>query len=105
VPPQTFTIANVRREPAILFTISATGELRFEKKLPPGEAVDVTTTPQTRWAAVFTTLPYQTTCTFDPARPIWLLRGRVYLHRGHSQHTPAMTFVIPDGTGAPAPAY
>ncbi|MFO0878405.1 MAG: hypothetical protein U0840_13790 [Gemmataceae bacterium] len=106
VSSQTFTIANVRREPAILFTISATGELRFEKKLPPGEAVDLTTTPQTRWAAVFTTLPYQATCTFDPARPIWLLRGPAEPQRceGGSGSLDRAT-LTPGGTAVPAPAY
>lgn len=71
----TLTIANVRKEPALLFTITAGGELKFEKKLPPGEAIDVMTPPSTRWVAVFASAPHHQHLTFTPSQPIWLLRG------------------------------
>jgi hypothetical protein len=68
------TIANVRKETALLFSMAEDGKLTFVQKLPPGNAVDVKTTGDTRWVAVFP--DKQEGLSFDPkqAEATWLLR-------------------------------
>jgi hypothetical protein len=69
------TVANVRKGPALLFTVDPEGKLTFVERLGAGDATDLKTTRGTRWAAVFygdspDSLSYQVTS--DEAT--WLLR-------------------------------
>jgi hypothetical protein len=69
------TVANVRKEAALLFRMTEDGKLSFVRKLPPGEAVDVEAENQGhRWVAVFPDNPAGES--FDPsgAEAVWLLR-------------------------------
>ncbi len=68
------TVANVSKEPALLFTIGEGGKLTFAQKIPPGEAVDLQTTNGQRWIAVFTGKPGGDTFTPSKATETWLLR-------------------------------
>jgi hypothetical protein len=66
-------VANVRKESALLFTMSD-GKLTFVQKVPPGSAVDVPAAPGQRWVVVFPDNPAGET--FAPSQPesVWLLR-------------------------------
>jgi hypothetical protein len=68
------TVANVRKEPVMLFTVDGQGELTFVKKLPAGEADDLKTTVGQRWVAVFTSEPYHVKFVVSQPEVIWLLR-------------------------------
>jgi hypothetical protein len=67
------TVANVTKEPALLFTEGDNGKLVFERKVPAGEAVDLTTTTGKRWVAIFTDNPASETYVVSGNSP-WLLR-------------------------------
>jgi hypothetical protein len=69
------TVANVRGETALLFTVDGEGKLTYVEELRAGNATDLKTTSGTRWAAVFwgskpDSLGYRV---FAP-EAIWLLR-------------------------------
>ena len=53
VPTLTLTIANVRREEALIFTYDDNGNLVFECRLSAGKAVDVKSAPGKRWSAFY----------------------------------------------------
>jgi hypothetical protein len=71
------TVANVRKETALLFEMAEDGKLTFVQKLPPGEATDVKTAADKRWVAVFPDKPAGQSFSV-PAAPqpdtVWLLR-------------------------------
>lgn len=75
-PPRSMklTVANVCKEPALLFEMAENGTMTFIQKLPPGEAVDVKTTAEKRLVAIFPDKPAGES--FDPtqANAVWLLR-------------------------------
>jgi hypothetical protein len=64
--PAKFTVANVKKEAALLFTEGG-GKLTFVRNLPAGEAVDLESAPNTHWIAIFTDKPAGTS--FTVARP------------------------------------
>jgi len=70
----TLTVANVRKEPVVLFTRDAQGELQFQKKLAAGEAADLDTPHGRRWVAVFMSAPYQMTQTVTEHEQTWVIR-------------------------------
>ncbi len=47
------TVANVRGDTALLFTMSPAGKLKFVRKVPTGEAADLDTAAGVRWYAIF----------------------------------------------------
>jgi hypothetical protein len=73
--PVKLTVANVRKEAALLFTVGDNGKLTFAQKIPPGEAVDLQTTSGQRWIAVFTDNPAGETFQPTQATETWLLRA------------------------------
>jgi hypothetical protein len=68
------SVANCRKEPALLFRLEASGELTFVKKVLPGDVADVPTQAGERWVAVFMEAPHRAQRTAAPAQPTWLLR-------------------------------
>jgi hypothetical protein len=68
------TVANVTKEPALLFSEGENGKLNFHRKVPAGEAVDVETTAGKRWVAVFAENPAGETHVAATADAPWLLR-------------------------------
>jgi hypothetical protein len=68
------TVANVRKEPALLFTMTNEGKLTFAQRLPAGELIDVDVQVGQRWVAVFTDKPAGETFTPHQAASTWLLR-------------------------------
>jgi Glycine zipper len=73
--PVKLAIANVAKEPALLFLQSEGGQLTFERKVPAGEAVDVETPIGQRWVAIFADNPASENYVAAPDKTIWLLRG------------------------------
>ena len=69
------TIANVRKETALLFTIGDNGKLTFVQKVPPGEAIDVQTVSGQSWIAVFADKPAGEAFKPSKATETWSLRG------------------------------
>ncbi len=55
--PVKLSVANVRKETALLFTMADDGKLTFVQKVPAGEAVDVQTTSGQRWTEIYTDNP------------------------------------------------
>ncbi len=82
------SIANVRKEPAMLFKMMDGGKMEFVQKLPAGEVLDVQTTNTQRWIAVFTDKPAGES--YSPTQPesIWLLRSAVPPQPMPQQPTP-----------------
>jgi hypothetical protein len=76
VPPEsiTLTVANVRKEPVVLFILDAQGELQFQKKLAAGEAADLDARKGQRWVAVFVNAPYRVTATAKEHEQTWVIR-------------------------------
>jgi hypothetical protein len=72
--PVKLTVANVTKEPALLFSEGENGKLNFHRKMPAGEAVDVETTAGKRWVAVFAENPAGETHVAATADAPWLLR-------------------------------
>jgi hypothetical protein len=72
--PVKLTVANVRKEEALLFTLAANGKLTFVKKVPAGEAVDVEASTGQRWVAVFTDRPAGESFVTTQVAENWLLR-------------------------------
>lgn len=68
----TVTVANVRKEQGLLFTVGKEG-LTYIQKLPAGEAIDLVAAPGTRYAAVFQSEPYQEAHVVK-GKATWLLR-------------------------------
>jgi hypothetical protein len=71
--PVKLTVANVTKEPALLFSEGENGKLVFSRKVPAGEAVDVETTAGKRWVAVFAERPAGEAHLAAGDKP-WLLR-------------------------------
>jgi hypothetical protein len=69
-----FTIANVKKEAALLFTEGEGGKLTFVRKVPAGEAVDLESAAGTRWIAVFSDKPAGTMFTVGKPGDVVLLR-------------------------------
>jgi hypothetical protein len=69
------TIANVRKETALLFKMQDGGALEFVQRLPQGEVVDVQTTTVQRWIAVFADQPAGESHVAAQADSVWLLRS------------------------------
>jgi hypothetical protein len=69
-----FTVANVRKEPALLFKEGKGGKLIFVRKVPVGEAVDLETPVNLYWFAVFVEKPGGESFTPDSSGAVWLLR-------------------------------
>jgi hypothetical protein len=75
VAPAKLTVANVRKEEVLLFTVDRqSGDLNFVKKLPAGEAADVKTVTGERWVAVFLSAPYRVKYVVVQPEGVWLLR-------------------------------
>jgi hypothetical protein len=72
--PVKLTVANVTKEPALLFSEGENGKLVFHRKVPAGEAVDVETTAGKRWVAVFADNPAGEAHVAATADAPWLLR-------------------------------
>ena len=68
------SVANVRKEAAMLFTMTNDGKMTFSQKLSAGEAVDLQATPGLRWFAIFSDKPEGLTFTPKQGENIWLLR-------------------------------
>jgi hypothetical protein len=68
------TVANLKKEPALLFTKGANGKLTFVQRVPPGKAVDLDAAPDQGWVAVFTEAPAGEAFTTGKADAVWLLR-------------------------------
>jgi hypothetical protein len=92
--PIKLAIGNVSKEAALLFQEGDGGKLTFQKKVPPGEAIDVETTPGQRWVAVFADNPAGQTYVATPDKTTWLLRG-----------APRKEADTPPVTNTYAPAY
>jgi len=73
--PVKLTVANVTKEPALLFSEGDNGKLVFHRKIPAGEAVDVETATGKRWVAVFAENPSGETCVVAANNAPWLLRS------------------------------
>jgi hypothetical protein len=73
--PVKLTVANVTKEPALLFSEGENGKLVFHRKVPAGEAVDVDTAAGKRWVAVFAENPSGETCIVAANHSPWLLRS------------------------------
>jgi hypothetical protein len=73
-PVAKFTVANVKKEPALLFTEGEGGKLTFVRKVPAGEAVDLDTSSGCRWIAVFSDKPAGTAFTVGKPGEVVLLR-------------------------------
>lgn len=69
------TVVNVRQEAALLFLVSAEGELTFVEKLAPGTVIDLDTKTGTRWAAVFSERPSSQSFRVAAGEAVWLLRA------------------------------
>jgi hypothetical protein len=72
--PVKLAIGNLSKEPALLFLEAEGGKLTFQKKVPPGEAIDVETTPGQRWIAIFADNPVGETFVTATDKTTWLLR-------------------------------
>jgi hypothetical protein len=72
--PVKLTVANVTKEPALLFSVGDGGKLVFSRKVPAGEAVDVKSSIGQRWVAVFAEKPAGDTFTAEKVEATWLLR-------------------------------
>jgi hypothetical protein len=70
------TVANMRKEPALLFELAEDGKMTFRQKVTPGEAIDVEMVSGKRWIAIFADTPEG--LSFEPKEPgaVWLLRTR-----------------------------
>jgi hypothetical protein len=68
------TVANVRKEPALLFEMEGAGKMTFVTKLAPGEATDVKASSSKRWVAVFPDMKAGETYSAPQADAVWLLR-------------------------------
>ena len=69
------TVANVTKEPALLFYEGDNGKLVFDRKVPAGEAVDVETATGKRWVAIFADNPSGETRVASDSSAPWLLRS------------------------------
>src|SRR4051812_6889519 len=70
------TVANVRGDAAVLFTMSADGKLKYVRRVPTGEAVDLDTAEGVRWVAVFAgEVPGSEQVTASARDPKWILRA------------------------------
>jgi hypothetical protein len=69
-----FTVANVRKETAVLFVMDDNGNMSFAAKVPAGEAVDLQSTSAQRWIAVFTDNPAAESFVVKEGNATWLLR-------------------------------
>jgi hypothetical protein len=70
----TLTVANVRMETALLYTVGEDGKLSNPQKLIPGEVWDYVAKAGTRWVAVFVDTSASETFTVPQADATWLLR-------------------------------
>jgi hypothetical protein len=68
------TVANVCKEPALLFEMGEDGKMTFRQKVPAGEALEVTTTEAQRWVAIFPDNPAGESFVAKEAKTVWLLR-------------------------------
>lgn len=68
------SVANVRKESAILFTMTNDGKMTFVQKVSAGEAIDVEVSAGQRWIAVFTDKPAGESKTMTAGEKVWLLR-------------------------------
>jgi hypothetical protein len=68
------SVANVKKEEALLFFVTPDCKLTFARKVAPGEAVDVQATPGQRWIAVFADRPAGDSFAVPGADAVWLLR-------------------------------
>jgi hypothetical protein len=73
-PIAKFTVANVKKEPALLFTEGEGGKLTFVRRVPTGEAVDLESTAGARWIAVFSDKPAGTAFSVGKPGEVVLLR-------------------------------
>ena len=85
------TVANVRKEPALLFTIGDDSKLTFVQKVPAGEAVDVQTNSGQSWVAVFMERPGGEIFKPSQAKETWLLRAEPRVVAPPVFSTPATT--------------
>jgi hypothetical protein len=70
------TVANVRGEVAVLFTMSPAGKLKYVRKLSHGDAADLDTSEGVRWVAVFAgDAPGSEEFTATAADKKWILRA------------------------------
>lgn len=69
-----FTVANTRKEPALLFTEGEGGKLTFVRRLPGGETMEMESGPQYRWIAIFATTPAGTAFTVTEQGKVVRLR-------------------------------
>jgi hypothetical protein len=72
--PVKLTVANVRKETALLFEMDRDGKLSFVQKLPAGEAVDVKTIATRRLIALFPDKAVGESFEATTSATIWLLR-------------------------------
>jgi hypothetical protein len=87
------TVANVAKEPALLFAEAEQGKLVFHRKIPAGEAVDVETTTGKRWVAVFADNPAGETHVATAGGTAWLLRpaGREPMKAATAVNAPSLS--------------
>lgn len=70
------TVANVRGDVAVLFTMSPAGKLKYVRKLSHGDAADLDTAEGVRWVAVFAgDTPGSEEFTASAADKKWILRA------------------------------
>jgi hypothetical protein len=70
------TVANVRGDVAVLFTMSPAGHLKYVRKLSHGDAADLDTSEGQRWVAVFAgEAPGSEEYTATAADKKWILRA------------------------------
>jgi hypothetical protein len=69
-----FTVANVRKETAVLFLLEDNGKMTFAGKVPAGEAVDLQTVSGQRVIAVFADNQAAESFVVKPGADSWLLR-------------------------------
>ncbi|MFO0842132.1 MAG: hypothetical protein U0797_06985 [Gemmataceae bacterium] len=70
------TVANVRGDVAVLFTLSPAGRLKYVRKLSHGDAADLDTAEGQRWVAVFAgEAPGSEEFTATAADKKWILRA------------------------------
>lgn len=70
-----FSVVNMRQETAMVFQVSAEGELTFVDKVPAGQVVDLDTTVGTRWTAVFSQETYCSNYRVKGIEGVWLIRS------------------------------
>jgi hypothetical protein len=68
------SVANVRKETALLFTATNDGKMNFVRKVEAGDAVDLDASAGQKWVAVFTGNPAAETKTMTAGEKVWLLR-------------------------------